>query len=134
MNAIIFNQHTYKIWLQKTPFFFDCGGIPNTVIDSSQKHYIVVSHRGNNWWWNDLNGRLVILFPLNLFCFTLNKVCEFLPVNYGKLKMPLSLSLKEKLLLTMIKLILKLCFGHRIMKADQSIANWEVIYLKHKPC
>ena len=48
--------------------------------------------------------------------------------------MPLSLSLKEKLLLTMIKLILKLCFGHRIMKADQSIANWEVIYLKHKPC
>ena len=104
------------------------------MIDSSQKHYIVVSHRGNNWWWNDLNGRLVILFPLNLFCFTLNKVCEFLPVNYGKLKMPLSLSLKEKLLLTMIKLILKLCFGHRIMKADQSIANWEVIYLKHKPC
>ena len=104
------------------------------MIDSSQKHYIVVSHRRNNWWWNDLNGRLVILFPLNLFCFTLNKVCEFLPVNYGKLKMPLSLSLKEKLLLTMIKLILKLCFGHRIMKADQSIANWEVIYLKHKPC
>ena len=96
MNAIIFNQHTYKIWLQKTPFFFDCGGIPNTVIDSSQKHYIVVSHRGNNWWWNDLNGRLVILFPLNLFCFTLNKVCEFLPVNYGKLKMPLSLSLLKR--------------------------------------
>ena len=26
MNATIFNQHTYKIRLQKTPFFFDCCG------------------------------------------------------------------------------------------------------------
>ena len=47
MNATIFNQYTYKIRLQKNPFFFDCGGIPNTVIDSNKKHYIVVSNRGS---------------------------------------------------------------------------------------
>ena len=82
MNATIFNQRTYKIRLQKTPFFFDCGGIPNTVINSIQKHYIVsLCLIEGAWWWNDLNGRSVVLFPLNLFCFTLSRVCEFLPVN-----------------------------------------------------
>lgn len=70
MNATIFNQYTYKIRLQKNPFFFDCGDIPNTVIDSSQKHYIVVSNRGSmvvEWFkWevgNSFSIEFILLYP-----------------------------------------------------------------------